>query len=108
VAALFPKLAIAISYAAAEHRPGEARGIAVAVAAVVPDQRDLIFAAVRPASDRGLNFSALGFGVRQSINPANFVNATSPAAVAPAGISVGPGPTPAPSLTSIVAISPES
>ena len=108
VAALFPKLAIAISYAAAEVAPGEARAIALAVAAVVPDQRDLIFAAVRSASDRELNLSALGFGVGQSINPANFVSATSPAAAPPAGISVSPGPTPAPGLPSIVVISPES
>jgi len=107
VAALFPKLAIAISYAAAEVAPGEARAIALAVAAVVPDQRDLIFAAVRSASDRVLDLSALGFG-RQSINPANFVSGTPPAAAPPAGISVGPGPTPAPSLPSIVVISPES
>ena len=72
MAALFPKLAIAISYAAAEVALGEARAIALAVAAVVPDQPDLIFAAAAP-HPTAIRTSARWASARQNINPANFV-----------------------------------
>jgi hypothetical protein len=62
-----------ISKAITQVAPGQARAIALTVAGVVPDRRDLIFAAVRSASESRLNLAALGFATGQPMNPANLV-----------------------------------
>jgi hypothetical protein len=87
VAALFPKLAVPISYAVTQAVPADAREIAEAVAGVVPDQRDIIFAAVGSVPEVRLDLAKLGFSIGQGMNPANFSSGATQSGQAPGGPS---------------------
>jgi hypothetical protein len=76
-ATIFPKLAQEIGRRATECAPGQARAIALAVAGVVPDERESIFLAVWQALGAGgprVDLAALGFATGAGVNPANYVH----------------------------------
>ena len=76
-ATIFPKLASQISRRATECAPGQARAIALAVAGVVPDERESIFLTVWQAlggSGPRVDLAALGFATGAGVNPANYVH----------------------------------
>jgi hypothetical protein len=67
--------------------PVDAREIAEAVAGVVPDQRDIIFAAVGSVPEVRLDLAKLGFPIGQGMNPANFSSGATQSGQAPGGPS---------------------